>query len=349
MFGPAADVARDVLDELERRPADAIVTEAMLAGALVAAEAARTPAALITTTVDVMPAPGRPPFGPALRPATGPLGRLRDRALDRAGRAGWNRGLSGLNSARAELGLPPVGDVYEVLTGADRILVLSSEAFDYPELPRHPKVRVVGPRLDDPEWASELALPDGEAPLVLVGLSSTYQEQQGVLRRTAAALATLPVRGLVTTGPAVEPFAVAGNVSVVESAPRAAVLPHAAAVVTHGGHGTVMKALAAGVPMVVMPMGRDQPENASRVLAAGAGVRIRQSASPEKIAAAVNEVLENESYRASAQRLAAAIAEETARDRAAEELEELAVQHSGAWPHRPPSQAAASAAASASS
>ena len=54
---------RDVLDELERRPADVIVTEVMLAGALVAGEAAGVPVALITTTVDVMPAPGRPPFG----------------------------------------------------------------------------------------------------------------------------------------------------------------------------------------------------------------------------------------------------------------------------------------------
>ena len=63
----------------------------------------------------------------------------------------------------------------------------------------------------------------------------------------------------------------------------------------------------------------------------------------------VREVLEDESYRRNAQRLAAAIAEETARDRAAEELEALAVQHSGSWPLSPPSQAAASAAASASS
>ena len=135
----------------------------------------------------------------------------------------------------------------------------------------------------------------------------------------------------------------------VEAAPHAAVLPHTAAVVTHGGHGTVMKALAAGVPMVVMPMGRDQPENATRVLAAGAGVRIKQSASPEKIAAAVREVLGDESYRAAAQRLAAAIAEETADDRAAAELEQLAVQDSRAWHPSRPSQAAASAAGSASS
>ena len=337
MFGPAADVARDVLDELGREPADVIVAEPMLAGALLAGEVEQVPVAMITTTVDCFPAPGRPTFGPGLPPAAGPLGRLRDQALSRASRAGWNRGRAALNGARAEFGLAPVADAVESLTRADRILVLTSEAFDYPELPRDPKVRVVGPRLDDPEWAGELVLPPGDAPLVLVGLSSTYQDQAAVLRRTATALGSLPVRGLVTTGPAVDPFPAPPNVSVVASAPHAAVLPHTAAVVTHGGHGTVMKALAAGVPLVVMPMGRDQPENAARVLAAGAGVRLKQSASPEKIAAAIRTVLEDESYRAGARRLAAAIAEETAEDRAVAELEQMAsasagVPDSAAWP-----------------
>lgn len=336
MFGPAGDVARDVLDELERRPADAIVAEPMLAGALLAGEAADVPVTVITTTVDPFPAVGRPPFGPGLPPAAGPLGRLRDRVLSRASRSGWNRGRAALNSARAEFGLAPVDDAVEWLTQADRILALTSEAFDYPELPRHPRVTVVGPRLDDPDWAGELALPPGDAPLVLVGLSSTYQAQEDVLRRSATALGTLPVRGLLTTGPMVEPWPGPPNVSVVAAAPHAAVLPHAAVVVTHGGHGTVMKALAAGVPLVLLPMGRDQPDNAARVLAAGAGVRLSQSASPAKIAAAIRSVLEDESYRAGAQRLAAAIAEETAEDGAVAELEQLAslhegVQDSGAW------------------
>jgi UDP:flavonoid glycosyltransferase YjiC (YdhE family) len=95
-------------------------------------------------------------------------------------------------------------------------------------------------------------------------------------------------------------------------------------VVTHGGHGTVMKALAAGVPLVVLPMGRDQLEVAARVVAAGAGVRLKPSAAPAKVAAAVRTLLDDEKYRKSAQRLAAAIAEETAVDRALAELEDLA-------------------------
>ena len=324
MFGRAADVARDVLEELDRRPADAIVTEAMLGGSVIAGESAEVPVALISTTIDVVPAEGRPPLGPGFRPARGRLGRLRDRAVSAAGRAGWNRGLPALNAARAGLALAPADDAIDALTAVDRILVLTSDAFDFPELPRHPKVRVVGPRLDDPAWAGELELPGGDQPLVLVGLSSSHQGQDEVMRRAAAALGRLPVRGLVTTGPAVEPFSAADNVTVVPSAPHAAVLPHAAAVVTHGGHGTVIKALAAGVPLVVLPMGRDQLDVAARVTAAGAGVRVKPKASPAKVAAAVREVLEQPGYRRNAEGLAAAIAEELTEDRAALELEEMA-------------------------
>ena len=324
MFGRAGDVARDVMDELERRRPDAIVTEAVLAGAVLAGEASKVPVGLIHTTIDAFPADGRPAFGPGFQPARGLLGRLRDRAVNRAARVAWNRGRPALNAARAELGLPPVEDAFDSLTAVDRILLLTSDAFDYPGLPRHPKVKVVGPRLDDPAWAGPTELPHGTDPLVLVGLSSSHQGQDEMLRRTAAALGTLPVRGLVTCGPPVEPFPAARNVRVVRSAPHAAILPRTDAVITHGGHGTVIKALAKGVPVVVLPMGRDQLDVAARVTAAGAGVRVKRSASPAKIAAAVREVLHDPSYRAAARRMAEAIAKETREDRAVAELEALA-------------------------
>ena len=93
---------------------------------------------------------------------------------------------------------------------------------------------------------------------------------------------------------------------------------------THAGHGTVIKALAAGVPVVAIPLGRDQLDNAARVQHHGAGLRLKTKAKPEAIAQAVRRVLDEPSFAAGAERLAAAIAAETASDRAAEELEELA-------------------------
>jgi UDP:flavonoid glycosyltransferase YjiC (YdhE family) len=94
-------------------------------------------------------------------------------------------------------------------------------------------------------------------------------------------------------------------------------------VVTHAGHGTVIKALAAGVPVVALPLGRDQLDNAARVAHHGAGVRLKPKASAASIAAAVKRVIDEPSFAANAERLAAAIAAETAEDRVVEELETL--------------------------
>jgi len=82
------------------------------------------------------------------------------------------------------------------------------------------------------------------------------------------------------------------------------VLPYCSAVITHGGHGTVMKALIAGVPLVVVPLGRDQPGNAARVIRAGAGLRLRKNASVSALRAAVARVTEDPGYRAAARRMA---------------------------------------------
>ena len=112
--------------------------------------------------------------------------------------------------------------------------------------------------------------------------------------------------------------------TIVERAPHSEVLRHAAAVVTHGGHGTVIKTLAAGVPLVVMPLGRDQPDNAARVVHHGAGLRLRPSARTGAITTAVRRVLDDPAYAAAAGRLAAAIAADLATDRAVLELEGLA-------------------------
>src|SRR5258708_38590136 len=98
-------------------------------------------------------------------------------------------------------------------------------------------------------------------------MSSTFQKQGGRLQRVIDGLATLPVRALVTTGPALDPnaFRASSNAVVLASAPHSEVLKDASAVVTHGGHGTVVRALAAGVPMIVMPQGRDHADDAARL------------------------------------------------------------------------------------
>lgn len=328
IFGPAGLFAADILAELERRPADALVTETLLAAGPLAAEAAGLPVAVLQTTIDPLPAPGVPPFGPGLQPAAGPLGRARDAALGAITMRMWNKGLPALNAARAGYGLAPVDDALEPYRRADRFLILTSEGFDFPSAGRAANTRYVGPRLEDPSWTGSWEPPPGDAPLILVGLSSTNQKQVPVLQRIARALGTLPVRGLITTGPSVPAGAIdaPANVTVLPSAPHAEVLRHAAAAITHAGHGTVIKSLAAGVPVLCLPMGRDQADVAARVVAHGAGRRLRPGSSPRAIAKTLWALLADDSCRAGAARIAKLIAADLAEDRAVAELEALAVQ-----------------------
>lgn len=326
--GPAARFAADVRAELARSPADVVAPELLLLGAGVGAQAAGVPVCVLSTTIHVVPTPGVPPFGPGFLPAKGPLGRARDRTFAALGAALWNRGLPALNAARAANGLAPLRDVFDQLRAADRTLVLSSAAFDFAAGRTPATVVHAGPRINDPAWAQPWTAPPGDAPLVLVAMSSTNQDHAKTLGRVVAGLGRLPVRGLVTTGPELDPSGLTPppNVTVVRSAPHAEVLAQAAAAITHGGHGSVAKALAAGVPQVCVPISRDQPDVAARLVAAGAGVRLPPWASANAVARAVAKVLEDPGYRRNAQRQAAAIAAERAEDRAVAELEALAAQ-----------------------
>ena len=334
MVGPADLFAADVRAELQRRPADVVVGNFFVFGAQIAAEAESRPFAFLVSNLLSFRDSGTPPLGPGLSPARGPLGRARDAALNRLMTRLFDKGLDRLNEVRRANGLEPIGSVLENFERADRLLLMTSRAFEYEQYSPPANVRVVGPRLDDPAWAGDWTPPAGDDPLVLVGMSSTYMDHAEVLQRVATALGELPVRGLLTTGPAVpvESSDAPPNVTVVERAPHREVLGHAAAVVTHAGHGTVIKALAAGVPVVALPLGRDQLDNAARVAHHGAGLRLKPTSSSDAIARAVRQVLDEPSFTASAERLAAAIAAETARDRAADELEELAAGRRGTDP-----------------
>ena len=323
--GPAAAYAADVTAEIGRRRPDLVVCSMFAAGAMIAAEAAGVPYDVLLCNCYLLPAPGMPPFGLGLRPAKGPLGRLRDRAATGFSGRLWARGLPRINEVRAAYGLGPITDFFEPFGHARRVLVLTSQDFDFPaQLPDH--VRYVGPVLDDPTWAAGgWTPPPGDEPLVLVGLSSTFQDQIGTLERIIAGLATLPVRAVVTTGPAIDPAEVDApeGIRVVRSAPHSEVLEQAAAVITHGGHGTVARALAAGVPVVVMHHGRDQADNAVRVTTRGAGLSVSRRARPDKIAAAVRRLLDDESFRTNAERLGGAFRRDAASDRLVAELEDL--------------------------
>jgi MGT family glycosyltransferase len=325
MTGPAGLFAAEVGAELDRRPADVVVASGSLLGVLIAAESRGVPAVALCSNVYIRPTPGLPPMGAGLAPARGWPGRARDRVLTAVMSRLYRRGLPALNAARADLGLSPLTDLWQQWDRAARVLVLTSPAFDLPaRLPAN--VRYVGPVLDDPVWAGPVELPGGADPLVVVGLSSSWQAQTDVLRRIVAALDTLPVRAVVTTGPMVDPADVPGTerVHVVRSAPHTQLFASADVVITHAGHGTLMKALAAGVPTLCLPMGRDQDDNVVRARRHGAALGLKPTASAGQIAAAVRTLLDDPSYRHGAQELGAQIRADAAGTTITDEIEQLA-------------------------
>jgi UDP:flavonoid glycosyltransferase YjiC (YdhE family) len=136
------------------------------------------------------------------------------------------------------------------------------------------------------------------------------------------------VRGLITLGPALagQTFAAPDNVHLVPSAPHAQIIPRARIVVTHCGHGTTLKALSHGTPLLCLPMGRDQVDNAARTVWHGAGIRLKRSASVPEITRSLETLLGNDRYATQARALAERLRREGERDRAVEELEALAVK-----------------------
>src|SRR6187397_3276774 len=159
------------------------------------------------------------------------------------------------------------------------------------------------------EWT--LPWPDDGRPAVLLSLSTTYMQQEDLLQRLVDALGRVDCQALVTTGPGMRARPVArvpGNVHVVESTPHGAVLPHVDLVITHGGHGTVTRSLAAGVPVMVVPISRDQPDNAARVVHHRVGIKVSKRSSPDKFATAVRRVLADGTIRANTRRMAQRLA-----------------------------------------
>jgi UDP:flavonoid glycosyltransferase YjiC (YdhE family) len=180
-------------------------------------------------------------------------------------------------------------------------------------------------------------LPDwwdgADAPLVYVTFGSVAPQREffpGLYRAAIDAIASLPVRVLVTVGRDRDPGELGplpANAHAERWVPQADVLPHAAAMLCHGGFGTVRGALAAGVPVAVLPLFADQPYNARRVAEIGAGIALEQG--PDGIAgaaAAVRALLAEKRYAERAAEVAADVRRLPTVDVAAELLRDLARQ-----------------------
>lgn len=328
IVGPAKDVAAETMAAISATQADVVVADLMMIGSMIAAEAMGKPCVTLFHMPEYLPGPNRPPGGFGLNPGKGMIGRLRDRFLSSVFNRVTKPFLAEINRVRKLHDLAPMKSFADIYHQVDLRLLQTNKLFDFPIDPPPSNVRYVGPVLDDPDWAGELpfALAENTSnPLVVVSLSSTFQNQRQTLDNAILAMANLPVNGLVTLGPAMakEVFNTSSNVTVVPHVPHSKVFPHAKVVVTHAGHGTVMKALSHGLPLVCLPMGRDQTDNAARIAYHGAGVKLSAKAKPREIAQAIIQVLNNPEFARNAQRLQEEILKDMKANQAVFELENI--------------------------
>jgi UDP:flavonoid glycosyltransferase YjiC (YdhE family) len=220
---------------------------------------------------------------------------------------------------------PPFGGAYETL-----YLDIYPPGLQ-PAVAAHvPRRRLLRPVTDDGalETSSALPLPDGrpDAPLVYVTMGTVFNDPQP-LCVVVAALRDLDVRGLVTVGPKADPAVVGAqpaHVRVEQYVPQTRVLPHCDVVVSHGGSGTVLAALALGLPQVCLPQGADQFLNAAAISSAGVGISFAPGErNADAVREAVERVLDDASFRDAAGRVRSSIAAMPSPDDVAGGLEAL--------------------------
>lgn len=280
----------DLTEKISKHEPEMLIVDNNSWGALTAAEASGLPWSGFQPYFTPIPSKDVPPFGPGLPLAKGPLGRMRDSLLRPvvAGQLGKHT-LPVVNRIREEAGLDHVEDIVDFLTRAPLVLYFSAEPFEYPRSDWPASYEMVGPAT----WAPPQETPDWldaiDTPIVLVTSSSERQEDRVILEAALAGLANEDVF-VIGTSPADDPssFEVPPNARVERFLPHDAILDRASAVVCHGGMGITQRALSMGVPVCVIPFGRDQLEVARRVERAGAGVRLNsKKLSPDRLRAAV--------------------------------------------------------------
>jgi UDP:flavonoid glycosyltransferase YjiC (YdhE family) len=326
----AAEAARALLPLLDEMRPHAVVSDILTLAPTLAAEASGIPLATLIPHVYPVVAPGLPFFAVGLRPPRTPAGRAVWRFGQRALEVGLEQGRQDLNRQRAKLGLPPT-DRFHGGISPRLALVATFPQLEYPrEWPAG--VQVTGPMSFEVPHP-EIRLPPGEDPLVLVAPSTAHDSGNHLVRTALAALADEPVRVVATTNRVVpqRPIEVPGNAVLVDWLSYSQLMPLASLVVSHGGHGTVCRALSAGAPLLISPFIGDMSETAMRVAWAGAGLalpwRLCRSA-PLRWAA--RRILDEPSFAARATELAAWARQHDGARRGAELVESLVAHRPGA-------------------
>ncbi|HUN90837.1 MAG TPA: nucleotide disphospho-sugar-binding domain-containing protein [Burkholderiaceae bacterium] len=246
------------------------------------------------------------------------------RQLDR-----WGDMLSRLNGMREKAGFERLPSFEALWQSRERIIVTTLAAFDAAAPAGWEAVLHVGPSLEDEKLAQPMQVPSdgGERSTVLVSFSTGFEQRSvAKLQNTLDALAPLPARVVTTTGGIVKPeeLSAPANATVIEYAAHDPILRAAALTITHGGHGTAMRSLRHGVPMILMPgLAHDQELVARTVEEWGAGLALPGDAPASAIREAASRILGDPSFRSAARSRAAQLNGVDGAANAADEIEAM--------------------------
>jgi UDP:flavonoid glycosyltransferase YjiC (YdhE family) len=320
----AAEAARGLLPLLEEMRPHVVVSDILTLAPALAAERAGIPLATLIPHIYPVVEPGLPFFAIGLRPPRTAVGRGIWRAGQRALDVGLEHGRRDLNLQRRRIGLPPTGRLHGGIS-SELALVATYPQLEYPRA-WPVGVEVTGPMTFElPHPQIELA--PGEAPLVLVAPSTAHDSGNQLVRTALTALADEPVRVVATTNRVVpqRPIEVPANAIVVDWLSYSQLMPAASLVISHGGHGTVARALGAGTPVLICPIIGDMSETAMRVYSAGAGLSLPwRLCRPAPLRWAARRLLAEPSFTARAGEIAAWGRENDGAARGAELVEGLA-------------------------
>jgi UDP:flavonoid glycosyltransferase YjiC (YdhE family) len=304
-YQAAVRAARETQPLIEEFAPDAVVADILTVAAGLAAELAGVRWASLVPHVLPTPEPGFPPYSIGARLPRTRVGSMLWRAFDPLLRGGLEKGRDELNGARARLGLPPIDELHGGLS-RQLTMVATFPQLEYPRGSWQPWQRVVGPLMWEQPYG-DVELPPGAEPLVLVAPSTSQDPEQTMLRAALNGLADEPVRVLATYNRRMppEPISVPPNARLVAWVSYAKTVPHCVVVVCHAGHGTLVRSLESGVPVVACPAGGDMAENASRIAWAGVGAPLpRRLVTARGVRLGVQRVLGDEGCRARARALA---------------------------------------------
>ncbi|MEH3055037.1 MAG: glycosyltransferase [Patulibacter minatonensis] len=335
---PYEAVRRAVLDSEDDFRAfapDVVVSDVLTNTPALIAERLGIPSVTLVPHVHPVSERRMTPYSTGMRAPRTPWGRSFWQRMHQLTDAGYRQGEREYDDLRAQLGLPPAPGPMPTLS-RELTLVATLPQLEGPRV--WPEwTRVTGPLLWEPSTAPT-PVPHGRDPLVLVAPSTSKDPDQRMLRAAMRGLAGEQVRVLGTTNRrrVVLPLVVGRQSKLVEWCSYAQVMPESDVVICNGGHGTVVRALAAGCAVLVVPDDGDQRENALRVYESGAGLRLpRRWATSRSLRLAVRRLLADEQYLRRAREIAAWCAANPGEARAADLVEEVVARRRSGNDERP--------------